>query len=57
MSRAVASERGAISTFLAVIALALLMAAGLAIDGGRNRDLIPHLLPEHTHEYYDDITP
>ena len=28
-------ERGAVSTFLAVIALALLMAAGLAIDGGR----------------------
>ena len=34
--RAVAErERGAVSTFLAVIALALLMAAGLAIDGGR----------------------
>ncbi len=30
-----AQERGAVSTFLAVIALALLMAAGLAIDGGR----------------------
>jgi len=29
------NERGAVSTFLAVIALALLMAAGLAIDGGR----------------------
>ena len=29
------SERGAISTFLAVIALAMLMAAGLAVDGGR----------------------
>lgn len=28
-------ERGALSTFLAVIALALLMAAGLAVDGGR----------------------
>lgn len=35
MSRILASERGAVSTFLAVIALALLMAAGLAIDGGR----------------------
>ena len=35
MSRAVNDERGAISTFLAVIAIALLMAAGLAIDGGR----------------------
>lgn len=29
------SEQGAVSTFVAVIALALLMAAGLAIDGGR----------------------
>ena len=28
-------ERGALSSFLAVIALALLMAAGLAVDGGR----------------------
>jgi quinol monooxygenase YgiN len=28
-----------------------------SIDSGRNRDLIPHLLPEHSHEYYDDITP
>lgn len=28
-------EQGAVSTFVAVIALALLMAAGLAIDGGR----------------------
>ena len=28
-------ERGAVSTFVAVIALAMLMAAGLAIDGGR----------------------
>ncbi len=30
-----ADERGALSTFVAVIALALLMAAGLAVDGGR----------------------
>lgn len=30
-----AEERGALSSFVAVIALALLMAAGLAIDGGR----------------------
>jgi hypothetical protein len=28
-------ERGAVSTFVAVIALAMLMAAGLAYDGGR----------------------
>ena len=30
-----ARERGAISTFMAVIAFALLMSAGLAVDGGR----------------------
>jgi len=35
MTSAAANQRGAISTFIAVIALALLMAAGLAIDGGR----------------------
>ncbi len=35
MNRTLADERGAVSTFLAVIALALLMAGGLAIDGGR----------------------
>ena len=28
-----------------------------AQDSGRSRDLIPHLLPEHSHEYYEDITP
>lgn len=28
-----------------------------SVDGGRARDLIPHLLPEHTHEYYEDVTP
>ena len=28
-----------------------------SVDGGRARDLIPHLLPEHTHEYYHDVTP
>ncbi len=35
MSGAVRDERGVVSTFLAVIAIALMMAAGLAIDGGR----------------------
>lgn len=35
MTSSTAREQGAVSTFLAVIALALLMAAGLAIDGGR----------------------
>lgn len=29
------NERGAVSTFLAVLALALLAAAGLVVDGGR----------------------
>ncbi len=28
-----------------------------SIDAGRVKDLIPHLLPEHTHEYYRDVTP
>jgi len=28
-----------------------------SIEGGRAKDLIPHLLPEHTHEYYSDISP
>lgn len=35
MRRVFADDHGAVSTFLAVIALALLMAGGLAIDGGR----------------------
>lgn len=28
-----------------------------AQDKGRARDLIPHLHPEHSHEYYEDISP
>ena len=35
MTGTLRGELGAVSTFVAVIALALLMAAGLAIDGGR----------------------
>ena len=35
MNKPTINERGAVSTFLAVLALALLMAAGLAVDGGR----------------------
>jgi hypothetical protein len=35
MRRLHCEEEGAVSLFVAVIALALLMAAGLAIDGGR----------------------
>ena len=27
------------------------------VAGGRNRELIPPLHPEHTHEFYKDITP
>ena len=26
------------------------------VAGGRNRDLIPHLLPEHSHEFYQEIS-
>ena len=26
------------------------------VDGGRARGVIPHLLPEHSHEYYEDVT-
>jgi quinol monooxygenase YgiN len=28
-----------------------------SIDKGRVVELIPHLAPAHTHEYYDDVTP
>jgi hypothetical protein len=28
-----------------------------SIDSSRNQALIPHLLPEHSHEYYKDVTP
>jgi hypothetical protein len=35
MNRRWNDERGALSTFVAVVALAMLMAAGLALDGGR----------------------
>jgi len=35
MKRRWNDERGALSTFVAVIALPMLMAAGLALDGGR----------------------
>lgn len=26
-------------------------------EAGRSKDLVPKLLPEHTHEFYDDVTP
>jgi hypothetical protein len=26
-------------------------------SGGRSKELIPHLLPEHSHEFYEDVTP
>jgi len=35
MNARLRSERGAVSTFLAVLALALLAAVGLVVDGGR----------------------
>ena len=28
-----------------------------SVDSSRMKELIPHLLPEHTHEYYEDVTP
>ena len=27
------------------------------VSGGRSKELIPHLLPEHSHEFYEDVTP
>ena len=27
-----------------------------SVAGGRQKDLIPHLLPEHSHEFYHDIS-
>ena len=32
----------------------ILFSKGLA--KGRNRDLIPHLLPQHSHEFFEDIS-
>ncbi len=26
-------------------------------SSGRSRQLLPHILPEHSHEFYEDITP
>jgi hypothetical protein len=26
-------------------------------SGNRARDLFPHILPEHSHEFYEDVTP
>ena len=33
------------------------MAFSASQDKSRNAELFPNLHPEHTHEYYDDITP
>lgn len=27
------------------------------ISAGRSKELFPHLLPEHSHEFYEDVTP
>lgn len=27
------------------------------ISGARSKDLFPHLLPAHSHEFYEDVTP
>ena len=26
-------------------------------SGSRGRDLFPHILPDHSHEFYEDVTP
>lgn len=28
-----------------------------ARSSGRTKELIPHILPEHSHEFYEDVTP
>jgi len=33
------------------------MAFSATIDKSRNAELFPNLLPEHTHEYYTDLSP
>lgn len=33
------------------------MAFSRTIADGRREQLFPHILPEHSHEFYDDITP
>lgn len=27
------------------------------VPGGRSKDVIPHILPDHSHEFYEDVTP
>jgi len=27
------------------------------VSAGRSKELFPHLLPEHSHEFYEDVTP
>lgn len=33
------------------------MAFSRSLEGDRQKALFPHLLPEHTHEFYSDVTP
>lgn len=33
------------------------MAFSRTVAASRGKDLFPHLLPEHSHEFYEDITP
>ena len=33
------------------------MAYSASTDKSRNKELFPNLKPEHTHEYYSDVTP
>lgn len=33
------------------------VAFSMGVARGRNKDLFPHLLPQHSHEFYEDCTP
>jgi quinol monooxygenase YgiN len=33
------------------------VAFSMGVARGRNKDLFPHLLPQHSHEFYEDVTP
>jgi hypothetical protein len=33
------------------------IAFSLGAGAGRSKDLMPHLLPDHSHEFYEDVTP
>lgn len=33
------------------------VAFSMGVARGRNKELFPHLLPQHSHEFYEDVTP